>query len=101
MSDPEEPIVPVPMEATFVAHLDWEGVSVKVPAGLDDVDPDAIEAFENDKAITALRSIFGSDEYERARNEFAKVNARRPTMKDIGTLSDAVAEHFGFTSAGE
>lgn len=97
----EENEVEAAPEATFVSHLDWQGVSVKVPAGLDDVDPDAIEAFENDKAITALRSIFGSDEYDRARNEFTKVNGHRPTMKDIGTLSDAVAEHFGFTSAGE
>lgn len=97
MSDDQEVTPEVPVPST----LDWQGVTVTVPAELDDLDPDSIEAFENGKAITAIRSIFGSDEYDRARSEFQKLHGRRPAMRDLGSLSDAVAAHFGFESAGE
>ena len=80
--------------------LDWQGVTVPVVAEVEDLDPDVLEAFENGKSITAVRSLFGSDEYDRARKEFEKLHGRRPTMRDITALSDAIAAHFGFESAG-
>lgn len=98
MSD-EEPTLAAP-ETTKL--LTWEGVALTVPADIEDVDPDVLEAFENGKAITALRAIFGSDEYERIRTKWAKLHDdKRPVMRDINRLYDVIAEHFGFNDSGE
>lgn len=89
------------VEPPETIDLDWNGVALQIASTIEDADPDVVEAFENGKAITALRALFGSDEYDRARRDYKKLHGRRPTMKDIGTLADLVAEHFGFETAGE
>lgn len=104
-------VVPEPEPSTV--EIDWRGVTVKVPASLNYVDPDAIEAFENAKAISGLRLAIGSDEYDRARRRFESVNKYAPTMVDIGgerdvnsdaskaSLAYLVMQHLGFIDAGE
>ena len=102
MSDEEnvDPSASVEL-APGTALLVWRGVAVTVPAELDDLDPDAIEALENGKAITALRLIFGSKEYDGLRDEFEKQHGFRPKVRDLTELTDQVGEHFGFENAGE
>lgn len=98
MSEEEAPEVDAVPATTLLV---WQGVAITVPVEMEDLDPDAIEAVEEGKAIAALRGMLGSDEYDKARTEFNKQHGRRPTMRDINGLFGAIAEHFGFADAGE
>lgn len=88
-------------EPNATVTVEWEGIKLKIPATTADLDPDWVEAMENGKAITAMRALFGNAGYEGARNAFERKYKRRPTMKDIDSLAEVVAVHFGFSSAGE
>jgi hypothetical protein len=88
-------------EGVETTTLDWDGVAVAIPAEFEGLDPDVIEAFENNKAITACRAIMGSDQYDAARQKWAQKNGRRVVMGDIGRLFDAIGAAYGFESAGE
>lgn len=113
--DPTDPAIIEAANAavdTAKTTLDWHGVTVTVPPNLEDVDPDALEALENGKAITGLRGLIGSDEYEKARTRFRKLHGRAATLIDVAgdddddsevsnaSLAGIVARHFGFTDAG-
>lgn len=111
--DPQDPaLVAAANDAVDTAKttIDWMGVTVTVPADLESIDPDAVEAIEDGKAVTFLRLAIGSKEYERARRKFQSVNHRPATFRDVtgdkdadseaskNSLASLVAEHFGFTS---
>lgn len=113
MSDPEvQEAVDAAVDRAKTT-LDWRGVSVTVPADLARVDPDALEAFENGKAITGLRLSIGSDEYDKVRRRFETKHGYAPTVIDIAGEDDVQSEaskqslaylvgvHLGFVDAGE
>lgn len=81
--------------------VDWEGLHLELPPTPDDWDPDTLEAFEGGKAMTAIRSLLGSDTYEQARKTWAKANGRKMTVGDLGRLFEAIASAYGFGEAGE
>lgn len=82
--------------------VEWDGVTLTLPANVDDWDPDAVEAFESGKVVTAIRGLLGDRQYEQARRDYAKAHdGRRPTMGDLGRLMDLVAQTYGFGDAGE
>jgi hypothetical protein len=114
--DPTDPaLIAAADEAvdTAATTVNWEGVTVTVPPNLEGVDPDAIEALENGKAMTFLRLVIGSDEYEKARRRFRSLHGRPATLRDVAgddsedsdaskrSLAGLVAIHFGFDTAGE
>ncbi len=79
----------------------WAGQTILLPPSVDDWDPDVLEAFENGKAIGALRTLLGSDNYEAARRQFARDNGRKPTVGDLTGLVSGIAEAYGFDGPGE
>lgn len=81
--------------------VDWDGVTITLPGNTDNWDPDAVEAFESGKVVTAIRGLLGTDQYDRARREFTKKHGTRPTMGDLAQLMDLVAKTYGFADAGE
>lgn len=81
--------------------VEWEGLTLELPPTPDDWDPDTLEAFEAGKAMTAIRSLLGSKSYDEARKAWAKANARKMTVGDLGRLMEAVAVAYGFDTAGE
>lgn len=97
------PSSPAAREVTGVetATVDWDGVKVTVPATGDDLDPDAIEAFEQGKAVSAIRSVLGSDHYDAIRSDWGRLHGRRPVLSDIARLVEAVVQVWGFESKGE
>lgn len=111
----EETIIPVPEpapEPPAMSSIEWRGIKVNLLAFVKDLDPDALEAFENGRAITGLRSLMGSKQYDAVREEFKTKFGHKPTLLDIAgdendgdatkaALATAVAEHFGFSDTGE
>lgn len=95
---------PVKTEATTsdgdTIDVDWEGITVTVPATADDWDPDVLEAFENGKAIAAVKGLLGVDTYERVRRQFRKTHGRKMVVRDLNDLMETVAAVYGFESAG-
>lgn len=81
--------------------VDWEGLRLELPPTPDDWDPDTLEAFEGGKAMTAIRSLLGSKEYDKARKDWAQANGSKMTVGDMGRLFEAIAEAYGFDTAGE
>lgn len=90
----------VEAEGDDTVTVDWDGVPVTVPASAEDLDLDAIEAFETGKAVTALRAMVGSKEYDRLRADYAKANGHRPKVADLGNLMTEIAKAYGFDTAG-
>lgn len=81
--------------------VEWEGLRLELPPTPDDWDPDTLEAFETGKAMTAIRSLLGSTDYEQARRDWAKANGSKMKVRDLGRLMEAIAEAYGFDTAGE
>lgn len=81
--------------------VEWEGLTLELPPTPDEWDPDTLEAFETGKAMSAIRSLLGSDTYESSRKAWAKTNGRKMTVGDLGRLMEAIAEAYGFDTAGE
>lgn len=88
-------------EGATTATITWEGVTVTFPSSVEQLDPDVLEAFENEKAITAVRGLLGSDEYERVRAEFLAKHSRKLAVGDLAGLMELVAEALGFGTPGE
>ncbi len=80
--------------------ITWEGQTLLLPQTVEDWDPDALEAFENGKAIGALRSLLGA-QYEQARQQFRRDHGRKATVGDLSKIVEAIAEVYGFDSPGE
>jgi hypothetical protein len=81
--------------------IDWDGVTVTIPAALEDWDPDALEAFENQRAMSALRGLLGRAGYEQLRRDFAVKHGRKVKVGDLIGLLERVAQEYGFVAQGE
>lgn len=80
--------------------VDWDGVTVTVPASPEQMDLDALEAFEGGKAIAALRAMIGSKGYDDLRKRYEKKHGRKPVVGDLGRLMEAIAATYGFETQG-
>lgn len=78
--------------------VDWSGVSIEVPARFEDIDLDAMDAFEKGKGVEFARRLVA--DFDAKRREFEKVNSRRPKAGDLRSFMDAVAVTWGFENQG-
>jgi murein endopeptidase len=94
---------PAQLEAEGVETIDveWEGMTLPVPADAQGWDLDALEAFENGKAIGLIRALFTSETYEQMKVTFRRNHGRPPKLKDLDGLMEAIAKSAGFESPGE
>jgi len=69
--------------------VEWRGQSFTIPASLDDCDLDTLEAFENGKAVAAVRGILG----DRAFSSFKRKN--KPNVRDFNEFAKVVALAMG------
>lgn len=93
-----------PAEAETIGEdvtIDWDGVTLTLPATADDWDLDAVEAFEQGKVATALGLLAGEAGWTAAKATYQRINGRRPKLRDLESLGDAIARVYGFTDAGE
>ena len=81
-------------EATETVIIEWRGRSFTIPATLDDCSVDTLEAFEDGKAVSAVRGILGDKVFASLKRE------HKPTVRDFKELADIVAKAMGM-SAGE
>lgn len=89
------------LESDGTKIVEWAGLQVRLPGSADDWDPDALEAFETGKAVTAVRALLGSAKYETLKRDFTSTHGRRPVMRDMGELLVSIAQVYGFGGAGE
>jgi hypothetical protein len=94
------PAVQAEAEDATTITVDWLGVPVVLPAKPDDWDLDAMEAFEQGKAVTAVRGVLGKG-YESTVEAFKKTHGRKPQVRDLESLMQGFAEAYGFESPGE
>jgi len=81
-------------EAPTEVTLEWRGQSFTIPATLDDCTIDTLEAFENGKAVAAVRGILG----DKAFSAFKRKH--KPSVRDFNDFSTVIAEAMGM-SPGE
>lgn len=81
--------------------IDWDGIPVIIPKTIEHCDADAMEAFENSKIITAVRSVLGSVQYSTVKAKRERDQGRPVTPADLVPLMDAIAVQFGFKRSGE
>lgn len=95
---------PVKTEATSAdgdtVDIEWDGTTITVPATADDWDPDVLEAFEDGKAIAAVKGLLGADTYTRLRRDFQRRHGRKMVVRDLNDLMEKVAAVYGFDTAG-
>ena len=60
------------------------------------MDIDTLEAFEDGKAITALRGLFGPTQWA----QFKSLDPK-PTVDDLNEIAEKVAKVYGMGSVGE
>lgn len=88
-------------EETETVDVEWEGITFTIPASLDELDLDALAAFEAGKSAIAIRAVLGETSYARMRREFQQSHGRAVKVKDMLGLLDKIAVTYGFKSAGE
>lgn len=87
-------------EGTDTIDVDWDGVTVTVPASVEAMDLDVLEAFETGKAVSALRAMIGTKGYDELRKRYEKEHGRTAKVGDLGRLMDAIAAAYGFDNQG-
>lgn len=97
-----DPIPAVQAEAQNVSTIDvdWDGVSVTLPAKPDDWELDTLEAFEQGKAATAVRGVLGKS-YNRVITDYKARHGRPPKVSDLESFMQTFAKAYGFEDAGE
>lgn len=90
-------------DADETIQVDWEeGISVTIPANLEDWPADAIEFEERNAHVSALRALLGSDEYNKVKADWLKATGKKSwRVRDAGRFMDAVAIAAGLKSAGD
>lgn len=86
-------------EGAETITVDWNGIPVTVPATVDQLDLDAIEALEAGKAVTAIRAIVGSRAFDKLKADYAKQHGR-PKVSDLEAMVEALAKAYGFDTSG-
>lgn len=74
--------------------FEYEGIKLTLPVSLDEAPIELLEAFEDGKAIRAMRTLLGDEQW-------AKVKKVCPKVKDLKDFSDQVAAAMGFADTGE
>lgn len=97
MADPTR----VEVEKPETIEVEWEGLTLTLPATAEDWSVDALEAFENGKAVAAIRGVFGTGAYDKLRTDFEKTHGRDLKVRDLSGLLDVIAREYGFAGSGE
>lgn len=82
-----------PKDESKPTTVEWRGLTLSLPP-INEMDLDVIEAFEDGKAVSAVRAAYGPDQW-------AQIKAKQPKVGDLEELAGMVAEALGFTSLGE
>lgn len=98
---PDRTAAQVEADGDATVTVDWGGVQVVVPATVDDLDLDALEAFESGHAAAFARQVLGPAAYAEARKAYETLHGRRPKVRDLKALLDGVARLYGFGGQGE
>lgn len=82
-------------EGTTTLTIEWRGHQFTIPASIEDASVDTLEAFENGKAVAAVRGILGPE-------QFASFKAKHsPTVRDLQSLMEPIAKAMGLDGSGE
>jgi hypothetical protein len=93
MADKKSNVENLKAEAKQENTFEYKGVTYSVPP-MNEWDPDAIEALENDKLVTAVHKALGEAQYR-------VFKAGRPTMDDFSALADKLFDTLEGVSSGE
>lgn len=75
--------------------IEWDGVDLSIPAAPEGLRADVFLAFEEGKAVTALRGVLGAHQYAK------HISAQNKTLGELEDLFAEVMKHYGFDQAGE
>jgi len=76
-------------EAPTEVNVEWRGQEFTIPPTLDDCSLDTLEAFENGKAVAAVRGILG----DKAFSSFKRKH--KPNVRDFSEFSEVIARAMG------
>lgn len=95
-SPPAIPASAAELEATEAATvtIQYQGESYEVPANMDDVDGEVLEAVDRQKLSFALEGLLGSEQWKRFKGT-------KPKVRDYGALFELWAQAIGLESLGE
>lgn len=80
-------------EGDETTEIEWGGLSLTIPASMEDASAVVALSFEEGKIASALRALVGPEQW-------AEVMKTKPKMRDLGVLFDTVAAEMGLESAG-
>jgi hypothetical protein len=76
-------------------NVEWRGLTLALPSTIEDCDLEVLEAFEDGKAATFVRSLLGPAQW-------AQVRATGPMkVRDLAEIGELIAKALGFASPGE
>ncbi|HET8581771.1 MAG TPA: hypothetical protein VFL65_00855 [Jatrophihabitans sp.] len=78
-----------------VAAVEWRGRTFTFPADVEDWPAEAVEAFEQDKAMTAVHAVLGDKQWQAVRR------VSGGTVREVVELFELLAKAAGFDDAGE
>lgn len=90
--DQDGNVVDLPVEMKSVS---WRGAEFTIPAKAEDFPADALIAFEEEHAFTAVKLILGEEQWERL------ADVSRRTARDVGAVFELLGKEAGFDRPGE
>lgn len=75
--------------------VEWRGEKFSIPAQIEDWPADAVLAFEEQKAMTAMKLILGPEQWETLRR------ISSGTVGEVSEVFELTAKAAGFESPGE
>ena len=87
---------PAEIDASEITEIEitFRDLMFTVPASVDNLPFDALEAFESAKAFESMRHILGP-------KQFAAFRAQKPTIGEAGELMEQWSQLVGLESLGE
>lgn len=82
-------------------EIEWEGLSLTIPASIEDWDLEVMEAFESGQLTVALRGLLGERGYAGIKAAFRDRHGRGIKVGDVRSLGDVIADTYGFDGPGE
>ncbi|MBB6173725.1 hypothetical protein HNR23_003785 [Nocardiopsis mwathae] len=75
-------------------RLTLAGEEYLLPPSSEDWSLETMEAFEEGKVVSAVRSLLGAEQWQR-------LKATGATLSDLNKLAEQIATAYGFDNAGE
>lgn len=101
MTEPQPDAAEAEATGAATATVTFDGETYEIPALVDDLDIDAMEAAERGQALSFVEAVLGPPAWRKLKARYRAGHGGRFPASAIAPLGDQIAEVYGFKSLGE